>query len=143
MERWIAVVTVLLGVILGCGGEVQVENKVPKQNNPPLLAFVCIEDGGPGPDGLLIQNLNDFEWREITFRVVNLTPDSDQVFERKWHNWFPESKQASEPLDSTTMFEHVKTGYPLTGFSMIQGMTIEIQEPYDAQWTGQVAECPQ
>ncbi len=127
----------LIAVLLsGCGGGAAAPTATPA---PSLKAEACKKkvEGLPGYGiQLFVRNLNDFEWKDATFTGKDF---SNQPYRQYVDSWPPESTQAAEPLITPQDF---KTGVqPLTTFSLLTTLTITIEEPFRAEWTGDVAPC--
>ena len=134
--RTIACAGLIVVLLSGCGGGVAAPTATPA---PTLKAEVCKNrvEGLPGYDiQLFVRNLNDFEWKDATFVGKDF---SNQPYRQYVDIWPPESTQTAEPLTTPRDF---KTGrQPLTSFSLLTTLTITVEEPFRAEWTGDVAPC--
>ena len=134
--RRIACAGLMVVFLSGCGGGAAAPTATPA---PSLKAEVCKKklEGIPGSDiQLFIRNLNDFEWKDATFVGKDF---SNQPYRQYVDSWPPESTQPAEPLITPQDF---KTGIqPLTTFSLLTTLTITVEEPFRAEWTGDVTPC--
>ena len=125
-----------------------------------LTADVCTE-GEARDTKLHIKNLDDFEWRNITFSLVK----AGNAYTWEWPGLSPESHQAAqgftdaaefyyEGLLETTLFrsggarvtqrgssEVVQGIIRLHNFSNLESASIEIRAPQLGKWTGEVYSC--
>ena len=132
---------ILLGLALtACGSDSNGEGSVEKV---PLLAEVCVEGRGQAA-GLIVRNLNDFEWGEVKFSLTKGTRiTSKYTLERDSPSvWPPESITQAEPfkLPKNWIYRGRVAGRPqevlrrLTFFSSLTGAIIEIEKPFEATW---------
>ncbi len=109
----------------------------------PILAEVCVEGKGQAA-GLIVRNLNDFEWGEVKFLLTKGTRiTSEYTLERNSPSvWPPESVQPAEAfkLPKNWIYRGKVAGRPqevlrrLTFFSSLTGAIIKIGEPFEATW---------
>ena len=108
---------------------------------PSLLAEVCASSDTE----LSLRNLNDFAWEDITFK---LWTEEGRDYLLQLSDWPPESLQPAEPLSRPTDFRfrryyHKDFTYELGSFAEDLFATIDINEPYRADWWGDVVPCQQ
>ena len=142
--------TIAIGVIsllvAACGSGGASAKVVPVQ---ALKAEVCTE-GEARDTKLYIRNLDDFDWRDITFSLVK----ADGTYAREWASLLPESQQAAEPFTDALEFSYRKREeredfslndseliVRLHNFSGLEGATIETSPPQPGEWTGEVHPC--
>ena len=146
--RFAVVVAAALSVlwIAACGSD-GASKVVPAR---VLTAEVCTE-GEARDTKLYIRNLDDFDWRDITFSLVK----ADETFAREWAKLPPESQGAADPFTDPSEFSYQGTiasvavsrgtGVPailrLHNFSGLESATIEIGAPQPGEWSGDVQAC--
>ena len=127
----------LVFALTACGSNGDSVEKVP------ILAEVCVEGRGQAA-GLIVRNLNDFEWGEVKFLLTKGTRiTSEYTLERNSPSvWPPESVQPAEAfkLPKNWIYRGKVAGRPqevlrrLTFFSSLTGAIIKIGEPFEATW---------
>ena len=135
--------------LIACGGGAE-----PTPVAVALKAEVCTE-GEARDTKLYIRNLDDFEWRDITFSLVK----ADETYAWESASLTPESQQAAEPF--TDSLEFTTLGYigyvgrlpaeqtftrtvaikRLHNFSSLESATIETNSPQAGEWAGSVHHC--
>ena len=142
---------VAMVVVTACGG-----GGDPTPVAVALNAEVCTEGDGPRTQ-LYIRNLDDFEWKDITYTIMK----RDAPFTREWPNLLPESQQPAEPFTDGMDFmfnSDVSAGEGQGGggggtgvsgpqvlrlrrFIDIDSARIEIGLPQSGTWTGDIHPC--
>ena len=135
--------------LIGCGSGGAEPTPVPVA----LTADVCTE-GEARDTKLHIKNLDDFEWRDITFSLVK----ADATYAREWPSLSPESLRAAEPITDSLEFTSLgdldydpfwdaQPGRPipavlrLHNFSSLESAKIVISAPQPGEWAGEVQPC--
>ena len=146
----LAAVGVAMLVLAGCGG-----GGAKQTPMVALKAEACTK--GEGPESkLYIRNLDDYEWREITFTIMK----GDGAYTREWPSLVPENEQPSEPLTDSLSFKwdsDVSVGELSSGrgsaslfgpqilrlrfFNNLDSAGIEINSPQPGEWSGDISRC--
>ena len=150
-------VLVLSATACGSGGAAPSSDVVLGE---PLEVDVCVEGEGRKAE-VYFKNLSDFEWQDVEFSVTKGgetytfldEPQSKQTSAEKPTSWPPESVSPASAFTDPTEF--TRRGFSslvrrdsynaplkrLSTFSALQSATVEIELPYEAEWTGEVGTC--
>ena len=145
--------------VAGCGGG----GAAPSSevvSEEPLKVDVCVEGAGRKAQ-VYFKNLGDFEWQDVKFSLTKGgetytfldEPQSKLTSTEKPTNWPPESVSPAYAFTDATEF--TRRGFSsmvrrdsynaplkrLSSFSALQGAAVEIELPYEAEWTGEVGTC--
>ena len=149
-----AIATGVISLLVAACGSGGASKVAPVQ---ALNAEVCIEGEGP-KSTLYIRNLDDYEWRDITFTIIK----GDGEYAREWPSLLPESQRRAEALHDSLAFKwdsDVILGSTDPGgggsdsgvsgpqilrlrfFTNLDSAKIEIDSPHPGEWTGEVQPC--
>ena len=132
-------------LVAACGSGGASTKVVPVQ---ALNAEVCTE-GEARDTKLYIRNLDDFDWRDITFSLVK----ADETYTREWASLAPEREQETAPFADAVEFSYLgkdEAGYAelpggpierLHNFSHLDSARIVTKSPQPGEWTGAVQPC--
>ena len=144
-------------IVISCGGKLSNNDDTKDttevaQHTPALSikAEVCTKRI-EGPQGkilqLFVRNLNDFTWSGATFIGKDF---SDQAYQKDVDSWPPENIQNGGPFTSALEFKILVVpkgvsrrnyGQPLTTFSLLQTVSIAVEDPISSEWSGAVIPC--
>ena len=157
MERFLPVAVILSAGALGlmaCGSGGAAQTADP-QNAGVITPRACTE--GEGRDVVLyVQNLDDFEWADVRIGVSK----GGETYSQELDILLPQSQAEAEPFTQSREFFYYVGGaaqqpggkvgqghtrqsdrYNLGSFSHLESVSIEVQTPFEAAWTGEVGYC--
>ncbi|MEE2884476.1 MAG: hypothetical protein VX701_02130 [Chloroflexota bacterium] len=139
----------LVLIMSGCGGNessqspksVELTATVNIEPSVAIKAEICKKrvEGLPGYNmQLFVRNMNDFTWNDTTFIGQDFT---NQKYKNYVDVWPPESVQKAEPLVRPQDFKTNNYGQPLTTFSLLTTLSVDVEEPFSDVWIGEVKSC--
>ena len=141
-------------VLIGCssGGASQT---VDPQDAGVIKARACTE--GDGRDtALYVQNLDEFEWGDVRIGISK----GGETYSQELASLPPQNQVEAEPFTESREFFYYVGGaaqqpggrlgqgfvrqsdrYNLGSFSHIESVSVDVQVPFEAAWTGEVGSC--
>ncbi|MEE2884477.1 MAG: hypothetical protein VX701_02135 [Chloroflexota bacterium] len=122
-------------------------------NAVSIEAAVCKKrvEGSVGSSiQLNVQNLNDFEWKDVTLIGQDF---SNQTYQIHVEVWPPETTKTAEPFTESKGFKimaagtsskgssRLSIGQGLTTFSLLSTLSIVVDEPVSTEWKSELGPC--
>ena len=157
MGRFVPLATMLPAgvlVLIACnlGGSAQTPDL---REAGSITARVCTD--GDGREAVLyVQNLDEFEWGDVRIEISK----GGETYSQERGSLPPQNQVEAEPFTESREFFYYVGGaaqqpggrlgqgfvrqsdrYNLGSFSHIESVSVDVQVPFEAAWTGEVVSC--